>query len=273
MDYSKLNGLRNLARKAGVIKALSFPARYKQKQREDEYDRLKPTQVNLKGKGFSIDMFTNDRYEYKRVNSFLDDLNIIGAINDRLKKGDTCWDIGASIGLYSNSFAKIVGDSGMVVSFEPELRSRERLLENIGLNKNRNIKVFDIALGDKNDKLFLLLADKASAGTHRVVSENTAGDTVQEIEVTTADNFIKRENLPIPSAIKLDVEGQEELVIKGAETVLSNSACKTFICEVHFAILSSRGDNEAPGRIKKLLSNYGFTTIEWLDSSHLLATK
>ena len=139
--------------------------------------------------------------------------------------------------------------------------------------KNRNIKVFDIALGDKNDKLYLLLADKASAGTHRVISENTAGDAVQEIEVTTADNFIKRENLPIPSAIKLDVEGQEELVIKGAGSVLSNPACKTFVCEVHFAILSNRGDDEAPNRIKNLLTEYGFTKIEWLDSSHLLATK
>jgi FkbM family methyltransferase len=273
MDYSKLNSLRNIARKTGLIKAISFPARYKQQQREREFDKLKPSQVHLEGNGFAIEMLTGDRYEYKRVKSFVDDLDIIGAINKRLNPGDSCWDIGASIGLYSNSFAKVVGENGTVVSFEPELRSRERLQENIALNGNLHIKVYNVALGDQAGKLHLLLADKASAGTHRVVTEHAADQQVQEIEVLTADEFIKREGLPIPSAIKLDVEGQEELVIKGAATVLGHPDCKTFVCEVHFAILSSRGDVNAPNRIKDMLVRYGFKKIEWLDSSHLLATK
>jgi hypothetical protein len=49
--------------------------------------------------------------------------------------------------------------------------------------------------------------------------------------------------------------------------------CKVMVIEVHFAILALKGEDETPQRIISTLRKYGFTKIDWLDSSHLIATK
>jgi hypothetical protein len=69
------------------------------------------------------------------------------------------------------------------------------------------------------------------------------------------------------------VEGAEEEVLRGLVRVLTNPACHTVVCEVHFALLAKRGKPEAPTRILGILRGAGFRTIRWLDRSHVMACK
>ncbi len=274
MDYTKLTGLRNVARKLGINKLLTYSATKRNKVRLKEYKETKPKFAELELSGHSIKMHVIDSYEWMRVQSFYEDKHIIAEIAANLKSGGSFWDIGASIGLYSNMIAKILGEKGKVISFEPEDRSRGRLNENIKLNGNENISVFPIALGSKKDTLHLQLSERLSSGTHQLTT-NKVTDTVntKAVEVLPADEFMIRENLSVPTVLKIDVEGFEEEVLKGAKNILSNPECKAIIIEVHFSIMAARGDDKAPNRIKAFLSSCGFTNQEWIDFSHLVATK
>ena len=75
-------------------------------------------------------------------------------ISRYLKKDEHFIDVGSNVGIYTLLAASIVGNNGLVYSFEPDYISNKRLLENIKLNKLKNVKVFQYAISNKNSKLF-----------------------------------------------------------------------------------------------------------------------
>lgn len=275
IDYSKLAPLRNLARQTGLVRLLSLPGQWKRSRRKREYERSKPTTTTVGFDYLSVQMHTENLYEWMRVQSFHDDRHIISAATRHLQPGDVCWDIGASIGLYSTLFGKAVGASGQVVTFEPENRSREKLLANIALNELKNVRAFPVALGRERGQFDLELATAASAGTHRLAASGHSGDkeNVQSVEVWPGDEFRAANQLPTPNMIKIDVEGQEENVLLGLKSTLADPACKTVVCEIHFSILAANGDDDAPARIMELLKSCGFVQQNWIDASHLAVYK
>lgn len=274
MDYSKLNGIRTLTRSLGINYLLTIPTRRKRQKWMDEYNATKPKVANFQMEGNQFQMHVSDAYEYVRVQSFNEDIAIIKALKNRIKNGDTIWDIGSSIGLYSNVLAKFTGNSGKVVCFEPEKRSRERLLENIQLNKATNIDVQPVALGKENASATLAINEAASAGNHQIKANvEPSNNLVQTIEIICADDLLGKEKLKSPNVLKIDVEGHEENVLLGAKKILASPSCHSVMIEVHFSIFSERNDNDGPNRIKQHLTDAGFTSFEWVDSSHLLATK
>jgi FkbM family methyltransferase len=275
IDYSKLAPLRNLARQTGLVRLLSLPGQWRRSRRKREYERTKPAVATVGFDELSVQMHTENLYEWMRVQSFRDDQHIISAATRQLQAGDTCWDIGASIGLYSTLFGKTVGASGQVVSFEPENRSREKLLANIALNEMPQVRVFPVALGKEKGQFNLELAPTASAGTHRLAASGHSEkkENVQSVEVWPGDEFRVANQLPVPNMMKIDVEGQEENVLLGLKNTLADPLCKTVVCEIHFSILAANGDDGAPARIVQLLKSCGFEQQNWIDASHLAAYK
>jgi hypothetical protein len=78
-------------------------------------------------------------------------------------------------------------------------------------------------------------------------------------------------SLPQPDVVKIDVEGFEPEVIRGMPNAL-RSVRAAFV-EVHFAILENRGMLQAPSDIVANLRSLGFTTIKWVDASHIMALR
>lgn len=76
---------------------------------------------------------------------------------DNLKKDDTFIDVGANNGYFSLLASTLVGKKGRVFAFEPNPRAINKLKKSIKLNKFKNIKAFNIALGSRNTikKLYL----------------------------------------------------------------------------------------------------------------------
>ncbi len=82
---------------------------------------------------------------------------IAEAIRRHVRAGDTVFDIGANIGLWSLRLAEVVGDEGSVEAFEPIPLNYQRLEENLALSRHKNVHVHRIALGSKPGELRLYL--------------------------------------------------------------------------------------------------------------------
>ncbi|MFO0748137.1 MAG: FkbM family methyltransferase [Myxococcota bacterium] len=219
-------------------------------------------------------MLIADEAEYAIIVSKREDYRLMGALAKSLAPGDVFWDIGANIGFYSLLGAAVVGAKGRVVSFEPEPASRARMQENLARNGMTNVAIQALALGDRTATLALETASRASAGVHRLVGvsgPSLDGKTI-EVPVRMGDDLVA-EGLPVPTAVKIDVEGAELAVLSGLEHTLADPRVKAVLVEVHFALLEARGHPYGALEVERRLGAAGLGKRRWLDRSHLLATR
>jgi len=147
-------------------------------------------------------------------------------------KGQNIWDIGAHIGYHSLGFARVVGNTGKVLAFEPNKANRERLLINFSKNTTlqKSLKLMPFALADKRGiQNFSSTNDidsaKSSGGYLSSVipplgQESYQGFSTYKVKVETIDNIVKKSPQLKPDIIKLDVEGAEAQVLKGGINTL-----------------------------------------------------
>ncbi|MCC5943762.1 MAG: FkbM family methyltransferase [Bernardetiaceae bacterium] len=158
-------------------------------------------------------------------------------------KNKTIWDVGAHFGFNSLVFAKIVGgDQGKVIAFEPNTHNIEHFKKHQKRNKMQHIMLFDKALGATNGLVSFMISDDVegskSTGSHikgvLPSQEDEAYITFIEerVEVVKADDLIDSQTVPIPDLIKLDVEGAEADVLRGAYQLLQEHK-PVLLIEVH----------------------------------------
>jgi FkbM family methyltransferase len=137
-----------------------------------------------------------------------------------LREGDVFVDCGANIGLYSLYAAALVGGRGRVLAFEPSPREIARLKENIRLNDFKQIDVFPYALSDTDGTTTFNLADAQKAGQNTLGTSFGYADTACAEQITVPlrrlDDVCAGEKLPNLRLIKIDVEGAELHVLRGA---------------------------------------------------------
>ncbi len=137
-----------------------------------------------------------------------------------LRPGMVFVDAGANEGVYSVFAARRVGRAGRVLAFEPSERERNRLLANLRANRVRNVDVRASALGEGAGEATLALAGYGHEG------QNTIGDVVSNPNVETVAHAPVRverlddARLDRVDVIKLDVEGSELRVLRGARATL-----------------------------------------------------
>jgi FkbM family methyltransferase len=137
-----------------------------------------------------------------------------------LKPGMTAFDVGANVGFFSIIAARLVGRTGRVISFEPLPQNVRQIQYNARLNKFDHVTVRAEALGrDDGEATFQVSAVSswgrlAGAGT---VAEQIATMTVP---VRRLDSAVQVGGLPPPQFMKIDVEGAEADVLRGAEQTL-----------------------------------------------------
>jgi FkbM family methyltransferase len=142
-----------------------------------------------------------------------------------LRPGMVVADIGANIGYYSLISARAVGADGLVFSFEPDPRNYGLLARSIRKNAYTNIVASQIALSDRKGKI-TLYADALNAGNSSLGRENVQSELRSyEVETETLDDFILREGRGRKiDLVKMDVQGAEGLVLRGAGQVFSNES-------------------------------------------------
>lgn len=184
----------------------------------------------------------------------------IDFLNGFLAAGDCFVDIGANVGLFSLYAAKKVGPAGTVISFEPSKVTYDRLLENIQLNNFNNVKPFKLGLSDKEAVLELNISENGfEAWNTFIQSADSKFSRKEEVLVKPFDKFLEENNIDIDkiALIKLDVEGFEINVLKGASKLLSRENAPVFMVEYTDANAVAAG--HCCHEIYKLLNEYGYT--------------
>jgi FkbM family methyltransferase len=159
------------------------------------------------------------------------------------KKGDIVIDCGAYIGLYSIICSKLCGDQGLVVSIEPEPNNFGMLQRNIKENRLNNIRLFNIALADRECYVEFFVPKVSASGStfyndHLEKQEIKYSKT--KVKTTTFDSLIKSLNVKNVDIAKIDVEGAELSVLYGARESLQNSVINKLVIEVHKTVVESR---------------------------------
>ena len=130
-----------------------------------------------------------------------------------LKPGDVVVDIGAHIGLHSIVLSQIVGERGQVHAFEPNWKIYQESLVNLKLNKLHNVRTHFAALGPSFDRITMSANVSGNEGHTHI------GHGGNIVELRTLDSYhFKKVRL-----IKIDVEGAELGVLKGAKKTILES--------------------------------------------------
>jgi FkbM family methyltransferase len=146
----------------------------------------------------------------------------------QITEGDVALDIGAHIGVISLPMARVVGAKGHVYAFEPARQTAELLTKILELNGAKNISVVRMALSDeKGTAMFVEYHDErgqplssiGSALDTELKIRRFQNFTEYEVEITTVDSFVPQIPVP-PACFKIDVEGFELYVLRGARETL-----------------------------------------------------
>ncbi|RVU75287.1 FkbM family methyltransferase [Pantoea dispersa] len=132
-------------------------------------------------------------------------------ISNRVRKGSTILDVGANIGNHSLYFSLFCG-ANKVISFEPQKNVYDTLCKNIKLNfLEKMVVAYQIGLGSYETTANLGEVDEKNISMTRL-DINSSGD----VRISTLDSVVEKEPLNSISVIKLDVEGMEMEVLRGA---------------------------------------------------------
>ena len=165
------------------------------------------------------------------------------------KPGHVVFDIGANVGSHSLHMAKYVGKEGKVYAFEPVPWAINRLKRNLELNSFDNLILEPIALSDVNDEVEMQfrasfkIGSKSGVGEEGKINESWWNECDQvKVNMVTLDQYVNSNKINRIDLIKLDVDGFEGKVIRGALKTLKHFR-PIIIMEVAPAWTEMRGDN------------------------------
>jgi FkbM family methyltransferase len=158
---------------------------------------------------------------------------------------DIVFDIGASIGLMT-VFAAAVATCGGVWAFEPDPAIARRLARNVRLNRLTNVEIVTWAVGDREESTLLYTDGPGGYAPTLRKQEGWEGAPSGSVEVTmrSLDHAVREGILPLPSVLKVDIEGAEILCLRGGERLLGGgfgSRPRLLYLEVHPDFLPAFG--------------------------------
>jgi FkbM family methyltransferase len=183
-------------------------------------------------------------------------------IVSEVKPGEVFYDIGANIGLYTVMAAQQVGPSGRVYAFEPHGANFARLVDNIDANDLAgSVSPCSFALNDRSGLIpfnYLSLtigSSNSQLGSLRDGEEKEFRPALSEPKAAMAlDDLIASHDFRPPHHLKLDVDGNELLVLRGmTRTLKSPNRPRSIQIEVNL-----RGKAE----IFDFLSTHGYALVD-----------
>jgi FkbM family methyltransferase len=190
-----------------------------------------------------------------------------------LMEGMNVVDVGANIGLYSILAAKVIGESGRVWAFEPSSETYECLVKNLSINNISSVIPNKLALSDITDSKILLQRPCGRGDAERYLvsdpgnpspyHEHTAdpGDS-ELVRITSMDSYMEEKHCNMRvDFIKVDVEGGEYAVLRGAQKLLRSNPDILLMFECAPALYLQAGYKVDD--IFNFLRNLGFELFLW----------
>ena len=179
---------------------------------QTDYAEIFGNRVFLGKKGLAMSISHYGKYEETEAK----------IMEQKISEGDIVIDAGANIGLHTLNMAKIVGKTGKVFAFEPEITNFGILKKNIKLNNYTNIFAEHKAVGEKDGIATLYRSNHP--GMHKIDSKPQHSKDKLNVDIISLDNFFNKNHIqPKIDFIKIDVEGFELSVLKGMKNILKNN--------------------------------------------------
>lgn len=170
-----------------------------------------------------------------------------------LRPGDTAVDAGANIGFFTLFMQQLVGEIGTVTAFEPSRLNYNKLKQNI--RGVAGVQAINCALYDENISLpwYEQLED---TGQSSLVPPKSSLEKSYDVEACRLSDWLV---LDTPRLIKIDCEGAEEHVLRGAEPILKRGV-PFVVCELSESHLLRMGSSTA--EVRQYMDDLGYSM--WL---------
>jgi len=187
--------------------------------------------------------------------------DVIDFLSHYLKPGMIVFDVGANIGVYSLLSAKYVGEHGAVHAFEPTPETFARLRTNVKLNKFTWVHLNQLAVAEKTGTSTLNLYEQNAMNS--LARQDWVGKSLGQtvVETISLNEYVKAKGLTRIDLLKVDVEGAELAVLKGARHLLDGSNSPVVLCE--FADKTTHGFGYQAASIRDFLGTFGYGFFRW----------
>ena len=205
-----------------------------------------------------INFFIPNRLIDWRVQTlFYKEPETIEWINNFEKKKIVFWDIGANIGLYS-IYCAIIHPKSKIIAFEPSTNNLRVISRNVAINSLfKQISIFPNALSDKDNQFLYLNESSGIEGSaHNNYGLSQKNNISYSTYGTSIDSLYNNKILSCPNYIKIDVDGIENLILKGAKDILINRKLREISIEIN------ENEKNKKNYIFKLLKKNNFLFIQ-----------
>ena len=174
-----------------------------------------------------------EKYEYK------EDPGGIAYIRKTVHPGSIVFDIGAHKAGYLHFFLEQLGATGKIVAFEPQTILYKYLLQLRQLFSWNNVRIESLAVSDSTGKAMLCIpynSGKTSSPCATIIESRMdfQYQSKEEVPTSSLDDYCHEHDI-YPDFLKVDVEGNELSVFKGAKELLQIHKPKIlFECEARF---------------------------------------
>lgn len=176
-------------------------------------------------------------------------------------------DVGANIGLYSVIAAQKIGPHGRVWAFEPAQDSVKRLKANLAANGIRTVTTERIGLTDRDDITLTIFNEEGHGDGYRFTSrKQEALQPAQvkkqgRVKAMTLDTYLAGVGSPKIDLLKVDVEGSELEVLKGARQTLIRQ--KNILVVFESAPIGLKRAGHSQTELHSFMKSLGFTLQAW----------
>ena len=195
------------------------------------------------------------------------------AISQLVQVGDVAFDVGANVGEYSVLLSRQCGAAGQVWAFEPVPDTYWRLRETLALNRCGNVTPVQAAVGDKSGTVQMNLFEPQYSAWNTlgmpemVTPEGERVSPAKSVDVPscTLDEFRRCEKIEKIHFLKVDVEGFEEAVFRGAAELLRERRIDCVCFEISQAPL--KGAKATSRSIFAVLEGFGYLAYRFDDAN------
>lgn len=200
-----------------------------------------------------VDRYTNEGYNERFEQDFCASF---------LKPGMTAFDVGANYGLYALLFARLAGPEG-VHAFEAEAWNFQRLTTNLALNGQAAVRAECCAVAATSGTAELTVYPREQFGWHTLGRPELEVDgkpyppsEVRTVPAVSIDDYCATHGVEAIDLLKVDVEGAEIDVLRGASRMLSEGRVRCVLFEVSEVMLEGMGVSGAD--VFSLLRRHGY---------------
>lgn len=179
---------------------------------------------------------------------------------ERLSDGDTAIDIGAHVGIYSLLMAAKCGQRGNVIAFEPDPYARRVIAQNVQLNPEIKPPQVEASACSERSGMATFFSGRGDARSALIASIGGEESEAIPVPLVGLDEYFA-ENQLRPRVVKIDAEGAEIKILRGAGCLLESDAA--ILCELHPYAWPMFGDDFS--ELKDILARSG-RWMRYLDS-------